>query len=87
MQAIVHELTALGAKPAHRSRVIEAWLSGEALERAGSHAHLPLPTALQAALPVIKAKLDGIVDALDPATAGEMASFLDNLEREFQIQK
>jgi len=57
-----HRLTALGALPVHRGRVVRVWLNGQALDtgtRRRSAEHF-LPLALRDAIPALTSELDGL---------------------------
>ena len=55
-------LAALGAQPAHRGRVMRAWLSGQAFDTDTWRRRFDnyLPLALRDALPALAAELDGL---------------------------
>lgn len=55
-------LAALGAQPAHRGRVMRAWLTGQAFDSDTWRRRFDnyLPLALREALPALSAELDGL---------------------------
>ena len=55
-------LTALGARPVHRGRVVRVWLNGQALDTGTRRRHSDdfLPLTLREGLPAVTAELDGL---------------------------
>ena len=55
-------LTALGARPVHRGRVVRVWLNGQALDTGTRRRHSDdfLPLSLREGLPGVTAELDGL---------------------------
>ncbi|MFV0372297.1 MAG: RNA methyltransferase [Azonexus sp.] len=73
LAALDAEFTALGAGPAHRERVLRAWLLGQALDHGPRKqaAENCLPQALRAALPALRAALDALASVISEHPGGD----------------